>query len=78
MKKFWEWVKREPVAFWGGVTGIIEATVALLILTGALASDVGAGILLIVAAIGIFITKMVRGMVTPAPKKKKKKKKDDD
>lgn len=60
-------IKDRPVVFWGSLTTLAEAVIALLLIFGAVswtAAEVGA-VLIVLAAVGGLFTFMVQGLVTP-------------
>ena len=60
-------IRREPVAFWGGITVLVEALIALALVfewvdwTGAQTG----GVMGVVAAFGAILVMVVRGQVRP-------------
>ena len=60
-------IKREPVAFWGLLTTLIEAVIGLALVFGWIdwsAEQIGQ-VLVLVAAIGAVLVFFVRGKVSP-------------
>ena len=68
----WTRIKSEPVAFCGLLSAVAVATLALLLVFDVITEEQTALILGLFAALGWFLTFLIRGVVTPIANPKNK------